>query len=126
MNTNALKRAIAMAEKAEGPIGKIIFKSIEVETIIPSRLTVLLEEDGYAVTYHTGPEHDAPEGDHPHGAWVRVTKPSPIKDRQDIHAQGYSHSKGDALVQACAAAMREEEIARKTYGTEETGLVKVK
>lgn len=119
MNKRALEAMIKLAATAsKGPFGAAIKQSIEVGVIVPSILATHITKAGYTISYRVGPGEDAKEGDHPHGAWVLVTKASDAKKRMDVYARAYSYDKADALVQACCAAMREEE------GVTANGLVK--
>lgn len=103
MRTSSLNAAIDLARLTNGPISKITAGAVEAGIIVPSILKRLLTDVGYSITYHEGPGEDAPEGQHPHGAWVL------IKLNDVLAARAYSHDEADALLQAVYGAMREED-----------------
>lgn len=111
MRAFALKTAIEIAQTARGPIGKIIASAVEVGVIVPSILRAKLKEAGYVTTYHSGPGEHAPQGPHPHGAWVQVRLPQPGGESLLV-ARAYSEDETDALLQAVVACMKEEQASR--------------
>lgn len=114
MRSAVLQNAIRLASAGNGVISKIVRGAVSKESINAAKLKTLLTEAGYSVTYHEGPGEDAPEGQHPHGAWVLVRQDGVVK------ARAYSHDEDDALLQAVYGAMREEDgavvVARELDG----------
>lgn len=121
MRKSMLDATLALAAEEYGPWGILVNQCSEVGVIVPSQLRKALDEAGLVVTYHSGPGPDAEEGEHPHGAWVLVRKPSSTQgieskssfssDNPDeivIVARAYSSDETDALLQAVAAEVRAE------------------
>jgi hypothetical protein len=107
MRAACLAEVIKLTEvSGAGPIAQLVRQAVEVGTVVPSILTKSLENAGYVVTYRTGPGEDADPGDAKVGAWVTVTKKG--KKGPIVVARGYSHDKGDALLQAVYAWLKEE------------------
>lgn len=105
MRTTVMREAARLTTLESGPISKLAADAVRAGNISAAKLKTLLTEGGYSVTYHEGPGETAPEGTHPHGAWVLV------RLEGQVVAQAYSHDEEDALLQAIYAAMREEEGA---------------
>lgn len=108
MRKASIDRSVELAMAGAGPAAKLAAGAVEVGIIVPSILVAAIKKAGFKVGYYEGPEEDAKEGKHPHGAWVRVA------DKEgNVIARAYSHDEKDAILQAWFALMLEEDGAAK-------------
>lgn len=107
MRTAVLKHALALAKFA-GPVAAIVAASTEVGMIIPSILAANLEKAGYVLEWKDGKV----------GQWLQIkalaAEDDPGSDEEMVWtpylvvANGYSHDKADALLQAVYGWLKEE------------------
>lgn len=105
MHTNARKLMVELAKGEAGPFCMIANRALEEEIIVPSILRTELEDEGFIVSYRDGPGglEDSKEGEGKHGAWVLV-----LDENNVVIARAFSHSEGNALLQAIFAEMKSE------------------
>lgn len=104
MKSACLADLIRISKVTDGPFSKAVRESTEVGVVVPSILETKLKANGLSINHQAGADH---------GNWVLVTTTKTEayepKDK-GIVARAFSHDRGDALLQAVYAEMKQEEL----------------